>query len=144
MDSLRIDTGVRRIQINDGPEYIEFNPEDVTFAEKFYQLIKDFEIKKVDYQARSNAIDANQEVDANGLPVTLDTSLALLRESCEFFRDRIDNLFGAGTSQKVFGNALALSMFGQFFSGITPFIQSAREAKLLKYANNKHAGRVMK
>jgi len=40
MDNLRIDTGIKKILINDGPEFIEFNPSDVIFAEKFYKLTK--------------------------------------------------------------------------------------------------------
>jgi hypothetical protein len=135
MDSLRITTGEKRIAINDDPErMIVFNPSDVNFAQRFYDLIHEFEEKLKDYQARGEVIDADVKVDQNGIPVNMGAKLALLREACEFIRGKIDHLFGAGTSQRAFGDTLDLGMFTQFFEGITPFIQAARVEKVAKYA----------
>jgi hypothetical protein len=144
MKSIQIDTGIKRVMINDDPtRVIEFNPEDVTFAEKFYSLIHAFEAKQVEYDRRSKMIDDNTAVDASGLPANVSDGLALLREVCEFMRGEIDGLFGAGTSQKAFGDARTLDMFVQFFEGITPFIKSARDEKVRRYLNDQNAGKVM-
>lgn len=143
MDSIRIETGVKKIQINDGPEYISFNPTDVSFAERFYQLIQDFEVKQVEYQARAKVIDANKKKDASGIPVNFPDGLAMMREVCEFMRAGIDGLFGKDTSRKCFGDALSLEMFGQFFTGITPFIKAARTEKVAKYQKKPHSKKVM-
>jgi hypothetical protein len=59
-------------------------------------------------------------------------------------RGQIDVLFGEGTSQKAFGNALELGMFEQFFSGITPFVQTVRKEKIAKYTNARPKKRVKK
>ena len=143
MDSIRIDTGEKRIAINDDPErVIVFNPGDIGFAERFYQLLQDFEAKQVEYQARAEDLD-NQALDERGIPSRIGESLALLREVCEFLKERIDHLFGAGTSAKVFGEAMTLDMFEQFFTGIVPFVQTARSGKVTKYAPGKRRG-VMK
>jgi hypothetical protein len=145
MDSLRIDTGIKRVMINDDPSrVIEFSPEDVAFAEKFYSLIHAFEAKQVEYDRRSKAIDENKAIDASGLPSNVSDGLALLREVCEFMRAEIDALFGAGASQAAFGDARTLDMFVQFFDGITPFIKSARDEKVRRYLNDQNSGRVMK
>lgn len=134
MDSIRIDTGEKRIAINDDPErVIVFNPQDISFAERFYQLLQDFEAKQVEYQARADELD-NQELDEHGIPSRIDESLALLREVCEFLKGRIDHLFGEGTSRKAFGDAMTLGMFEQFFEGIVPFVQTARGNKVARYA----------
>jgi hypothetical protein len=144
MDSLKINTGIKRIMINDDPDnIITFNPSDVAFAERFYSLISEFEGKLAEFKARSEAIDANTEVDINDIPVNLQDRLDLMRDACIYIRERIDHLFGDGTSQKVFGDVLNLDCFTQFFEGITPFIQTARSEKLAKY-NQKLSGRVMK
>jgi hypothetical protein len=144
MDSIRIETGVKKIQINDGPEYIEFNPADVSFAERFYQLIQDFEVKQVEYQKRAEILDAGSNlVDANGIPINFPAGLAMMREVCEFMRVKIDGLFGKDTSRKCFGDALSLDMFGQFFTGITPFIKTARTEKVAKYQKKPHSKKVM-
>jgi len=133
MDNLRIDTGIKKILINDGPEFIEFNPSDVIFAEKFYKLTKELEVKRVEYQQRADILDANKELDIMGLPVNIPENIALTKEACAFIREKIDELFGAGISQKLFGNTQSLDVFSQFFSGITPYIQSARTEKITQY-----------
>ena len=145
MDSLRIDTGVKRIAINDDPSrVIEFNPNDLLFAEKFYALVGEFGQKQKEYQKRSAEIEANKEVDENGVPANTGDGLALMREVCTYMRGKIDYLFGEGTSEKAFGDTMSLYVFEQFFTGVTPFIQSARQDKVARYLNERNAGRVMK
>jgi hypothetical protein len=129
--SIHIDTGIKRILINDGPDYIEFNPSDVLFAEKFYQLIKDFEVKQEEFKTRSDELE--KDAKDSGKLVDLAGNIALVREVCIFLRTGIDSLFGEGTSQKLFGDAMVLGAFEQFFTGITPYIKTAREAKIERY-----------
>jgi hypothetical protein len=134
LDTLQINTGEKRIAINgDESRVIVFNPSDIIFAEKFYNLVGDFELKLGEYQKRGALLDANQETDSNGTPKNLDERLALLREICEYVRERIDHLFGKGTSQKAFGDTLSLDVFKQFFEGITPFVQTVRSEKIAQY-----------
>jgi len=143
-DSIRIDTGVKRILINDGPDYIEFNPSSVLFADKFYAIYQDFEAKRGEYQIRAEEIDRESDVDENGLPLNIQARIAFLKAVCEYMRGKIDQLFGADTSDKVFGDALNLDMFGQFLEQITPFIQKARSQKTVKYTPKQGNNKVMK
>jgi hypothetical protein len=144
MDSLRIDNGVKRIMINDGPNFIEFNPSDVIFAERFYELLKKFEEKQIQFEQQAEKLDSQKDqLDANGLPMNLENQLAFMRDVCAFMREQIDFLFGSGTSQAVFGDVLSIEGIEQFFEGITPFIQTARAEKLKKYQRQQY-GRVMK
>ena len=83
-------------------------------------------------------------MDENGLPVNVAERIAFLREVCEYMRESIDGLFGKGTSQAAFEGSLSLDAFAQFFEGITPFVQGAREAKIKRHLNTKMAGKVMK
>jgi len=136
MDSIKINTGEKRICINDDPnKVIIFNPSDVTFAERFYSLIGELETKLQEYKKRGEILDNVTALDSNDIPINLDARLALLRETCEYMRSKIDILFGADTSQKAFGDAMVLEMFEQFFTGITPYIQSVRAEKIAKYSN---------
>lgn len=144
MDSIQIDTGVKRIIVNDDPErVIVFNPSDVMFAEKFYQLIRDFEGKQAEFQKRAQDLDTD-ELDDLGIPANIKAGIDLLREMCEYLREKIDDLFGSGTSQAAFQNANTLEMFEQFFDGIMPFIQQARSAKIEKHTVTKRGRRIMK
>lgn len=136
MENLNIDDGTKRIMINDDPtRVIEFNPSDVVWVEKFQGLRKDFAVKELEFKKRCDEVDSCTDVDENGIPVNFEARVALLREVCEFIREKIDQLFGAGTSKKAFGDTLNLDMFEQFFNGITPFIQAARNKKMAAYIN---------
>lgn len=135
MDSIRIDSGVKRLAINDDPDrVITFNPSDVAFVERFYALIGDFETKQADYERRAADLDAVTEKDKNDLPVNLGARIAFMREVCETMHGQIDGLFGEGTAQTVFEGALDIEMIASFFEGLTPYIQSSRQEKLQKYA----------
>ena len=126
MQSLKIDLGTVKLAVNDDPEkVIEFNPTDVGMAERFYELISEFNVKKEEYQKKSFELD----------PENVEGGLSLLHEICEYMRGKIDYVFGDGTSQKAFGNAMVLDMFEQFFAGITPYIQKARSEKVKQYTN---------
>jgi hypothetical protein len=146
VNKLRIDANIIQVMVNDDPQrVIAFDPGDVTFAERFYLLLRNFEEKQAQYEARAHELDAkSQELDSYGLPANLGESLAFLREVCTFMREQIDTLFGAGTSQTAFGESLSLQAIGQFFDGIIPFVQKARAGKLEKYSTPKSGRRVMK
>ena len=142
MESLKIDVGEIRIAINDDPSLvIAFNPQDVVFAEKFYNLIGEFENKLKDYKLQSDQLEKVTAKDGNDLPINMDARIALLREVCEYIRGRIDYLFGAGTSQIAFGDVMAMEVFEQFFAGITPFFQKARAGKVAQYSNKTYQKR---
>jgi len=135
MQSLKTD-GVVELAINDDPNrVISFVPDDVLFAERFYKLMSTLKIKEGEYKQRAEALSQNKRVDEYGIPETAPESLALLHEVCDLMRDEIDKVFGKGTSQKVFGEYLSLYMIEQFFKGITPYVQSARQNNTEKYTD---------
>ena len=141
-DTIVIDTGEKRIAVNGDPEkVIVFNPTDVVFVERFYQLMGQAEQKAEEYKVRARVLEAVKDRDANGLPLNIKERLDLLRDSCGYMRTQIDDVFGAGTSQKAFGDAMTLNMFEQFFDGIKPFFQKARVSKIAEYTTSASAKR---
>lgn len=142
MDSLKIQSGERRIAINDDPNrIIVFNPQDVTFAEKFYRLIGEFENKSNEYRKQFEELEKVTDKDEHGFPVNMPERLEILRDVCEYINTQIDNLFGAGASEKAFNGAMELDLYTQFFDGMTPFIQEARKEKIAKYTTPASAKR---
>lgn len=140
--NLTINTGELRIVINDDPaRVLVFNPTDVGFAERFYDLLTFFEARQADYEARAAALDAATDTGADGLPANLPAQLAFQREVCAAMRDQIDHLFGDGTAQTVFGDVHSIDQIVQFFEGITPFIESARAERVRRYTKPRGKGR---
>lgn len=142
-DTIRIDAGEKRILINDGPEVLVFNPTDVVFVEKFYNVVGEFKQKQIEYEERATEIDGQVEVDPDGLPINMAERLKFVRELCQFSRERIDFLFGEGTSQNLFGDVESLDMVEQFFTVLTPFVQQERDKKIEKYRASQ-GGKVLK
>ena len=60
--------------------------------------------------------------------------IKLIREICEWTREKIDAVFGKGTAQAAFGDSMSLDMFGQFFEGVTPYIEKERSKKISQYS----------
>lgn len=135
--NININTGEVRLTVNSDPErVIRFNPQDVGFAERFYGLITEFEGKEKEYRERTGKLAESPELDGYGLPRNAGEGLRLLREICEYLKGKIDYVFGPGTSQAAFGEAVTLDMFEQFFEGITPLVQTARGEKIGKYTQD--------
>lgn len=140
--SLTIDTGVIRLAINgDELRVIAFNPNDALFAEKFYKMLGTLQARFTEYQKQAEAVEAKQEVDANGIPLNTGERIELMKEVCVFAREQIDELFGAGTSQTAFEDALSIEAIIQFFEGVKPFVQNARADKVAKYTNKTYQKR---
>jgi len=135
-ESLRIETGAKKILINDGPEFIEFNPFDVAFVEKFYSVFTEFKMKTEEFKAQATELDSHSEIDEDGLPVNMLDRMKFARELCDYSYGQIDVLFGEGTSEKVFRGVRNVELVEQFFGGLIPFIQNEREEKLKKYKVN--------
>ena len=132
--SIRIDTGEVRLLINDDESrVIAFNPNDISFLEAFFELLEDFEKKEKEFRNEERVLNANKDVDGHGLPKNIKGKIALNRKICRYMREKVDSVFGEGTSDTAFGTANTMDMFSQFFDGITPFIKSARDDKTSKY-----------
>lgn len=144
MESLDLKTNSKKIELKrDGvvTGVISFDPSDVVFAEKFYNLIAEFQAKSKEYEPHAKALEENTATDVNGLPVNFGERIALLRGVCEYIRDRIDHLFGIGTSQAAFGDVYDTDLIVQFMEGLKPFFQKTRAAKIEKYTSTASAKR---
>ena len=142
MTVIKINTGIIRLQVEcDGrTDEIAFNPDDVGFVNRFCDLTKAMETKQAEYDAKIEELEKEEGFDTFGIPSNTKERLALMLEICLFMREQVDMVFGAGTSQKIFGDVNTLEMFTQFFDGITPYIQKNRQEKMAKYIASKQAG----
>ena len=141
MDNIKVTAGIKRLAINGDPKrVVEFNPSDILFVERFYDIYREFEEKQTEYDKKSKELDAqSSQLDESGVPVNMKAGLDFVKDVCNFMRDKIDYLFGEGTSQKAFGDVQSVDMIGQFLQGVTPYIQETRTKKVNKYTNSRTA-----
>ena len=134
LDILQIDLGEKQVAVNGDPDkVIKFNPTDIMFAEKFYALMDELDAKQADFLKRGTEAESVSSVNNFGVPTNVNDRIALQIEVCSYMRERIDYLFGEGTSQKAFGDVMKTDVIRQFFQGITPYFNKAREEKIAQY-----------
>lgn len=127
MDSLRIDNGTKKIDVNDAGEYIEFSIVNNDFFRAFFDLLRWFddqenrkEIKEIDEQSDKVASEDGTEINYDAANNVLDLRDKISKEACE----KVDNIFGDEASRKIFGGvAPDMYMIADFFEKISPFIE---------------------
>lgn len=125
MESLQVRTGQISLQIlddNGDPRGVfKFVPTDIESAKQMMKLQEELHDKIDDFDKR---VEEAQSADAK---------VEILSEVVDYFETQIDNIFGAGSSKILFGDAKTLSMFQDFFEGITPYYQKASKQRVAKY-----------
>lgn len=127
MDSFKISTGKIGVPIErDGEDVgvFYFNPSDIASARKILDLKKDFEVKEKEFKKESKNADTEEK------------QVALLEEIVNYFRDKIDEVYGQGTSNLLFGEARVLDMFSGFFDGINHYYMKASQERMAKARSN--------
>lgn len=128
MPSLQIHTGEVRLQILDDAGEVrgifKFNPTDIETAKRLLKIQEDFENKEAEFQKRADDIEKNGSTS---------DKIDLLSELCQYIEQEIDECFGEGSSKILFGDAMSIDMFNDFFSGITPYYEKASKDRIAKY-----------
>lgn len=127
MDSLRIDNGMKKVEVNDAGEYIEFSVVNSEFYRAFFELLQWFdgqenrkEIKEMEEQVDKVISDDGSKINYDAANSVLDIREKISKEACE----NIDNIFGEGSCEKIFGNIVPdMYMIADFFEQITPLIE---------------------
>ena len=125
MPSLQIRTGEIKLEVLDDRGetrgFFVFNPEDINTAKRLADIQKEFKVTQAEFEKRAETCETQQE------------QINLLDEVCDYYRGLIDNCFGEGSSDILFGKAKTLGMFEDFINGITPYYQEASKKRMAKY-----------
>lgn len=126
---LRIDTGVRKIEVNDNGDYIMLQVADQSIPAKLKKFVKAVEAKAAKL---AELTDSEADVEA---------VVEHAYELDVFAKASIDDIFGDGTCKKVFGDIVPpIEMYIEFIEAITPYFQEYalnRAKKLSKYSPNR-------
>lgn len=127
MDSLRIDNGTKKIEVNDAGEYIEFSIVNNDFFRSFFDLLQWFDeqenrkdIKDMEEQKEKVISEDGTIINYDAANNVLDISKKISNEACE----KIDKIFGYEASRKIFGSVVPdMYMIADFFEKIDPLIE---------------------
>lgn len=150
MDKLRVDSGTKKIEVNDDGEYIEIPMNDASFFDRYADILKYFDEKNDDIEKKANAISEKYPEKEDESEINVDMicdSVKLYAELCRDTCAQLDKLFGDGCCRKVFVGIEnpSIELIGDFFEEITPFLQKyaqERNDKIsLKYNNRRKGAR---
>lgn len=147
MDKLRVDSGIKNIEVNDNGDYISIPISDTTFYERFGNILKYFDSKQADIEQQAKELaDKHQGKADNDTEVIVDT-VKMYSELCKEVCSELDKLFGDGCCRKVFVGveSPSIELIGDFFEQITPLLQKyadERNAKFnMKYSRKRKGAR---
>lgn len=147
MDKLRVDSGIKNIEVNDNGDYISIPISDAAFYERFGALIKNFEHEQVEIEQKAAALsDKHKDKPDDDVDAIVDR-IQLYAELCRYTCDELDKLFGEGCCRKVFVGIQnpSVELIGDFFDHITPLLnQYAKERNQkidLMYSRNRKGAR---
>ncbi len=123
MDKLRVDSGIKKIEVNDTGECIQFSVTDSRFFESFFDLINWFEgddLKKSIDDVESQKDDIDNTDDMTAIKKIVDLQKNIITQAME----KIDGIFGEDASRKIFCDTIPdIYAIADFFEKITPFVE---------------------
>lgn len=119
MEKLRVEKdNVYKIEVNDKGEYIEFDLLDIELPIKLINASEKLEKQKAVHEQKIEELKKeNLEPKENMLK-----QYEIDKEFCQTMRNVLDNLFGEGASQKIFGDTNRITMFNDFFTQLEPHL----------------------
>lgn len=124
MDKLRVDSGVKKIEVNDNGEYICIPIRDTSFYQRFAEIIKKFENKQEDVDRRYAELEEKHKNKPEDDIDAISDSINLYSDLCKEICDDLDGLFGDGCCQKVFLGIKnpGIDLIWDFLDQITPLL----------------------
>ena len=127
MDKITLQSGVKRIQVNENGDFITFDARDQGFTERFMKLLKDFANKKAEYDAKTEDL---QSMPCDTEKEQLARATAALEFNsgvCNWMAEQINAVFQDDVKQKVFGDITPTGeAWAEFLYQLAPIVQMAK------------------
>lgn len=134
MSGLRVNTGAKRIEVNDAGEYIVLNFGDQSFPKRVFDMMDRIKAKAEQAETEEKAIREKNPEEDSRLRALAEFNEGLHR----YMMQEVDGVFGPETCRKVFGNIVpGIDLFEDFFDQLMPFFEEyakERAAKMNKYS----------
>lgn len=137
--SKRIDIAID----GDPDRVIRINPDDVHLRARLFELARTAAQKEKEVQQKAADIEAMTGEDENGLPKQAEASVALMIDYANFMMSKIDEVFGDGTSKKVFADGFDFDTAVKFLDFMMDKLGGASSKKIEERLNKKSTKKAM-
>lgn len=129
MAKLQIDTGLIELEIErDGKKVgvLIFNPASLDESRKHAEIVEKLENGQAELMKKA------KELDVNGTDVE---RIDFMKDFVTDMRNKIDAVYGDGTSDMCFGNCYSAEVITDFFVQLKPYYEKASKDRKAKYKN---------
>lgn len=159
MERIRIDTGIKEIEVNDSGDSIKIPVNDTAFYKRFLESFNRFKEKQSEIDKRSKDLsgkypeketgDSGDEETEGDPEINMEMfgdAIGLYSEVCRETCMEIDNIFGDGCCSKVFPGVKepGIDMIVEFFEQILPimekFMDEKKKSMVQKYGKKRRGG----
>lgn len=131
MESLKVNSTLIRLAINDSPnKIIQFDPGDVRFRKKFYNLRNVIFEKEREFDIKAKQLE-NIESEEN-----IKRCMQMEEELFDFLSNLINDLFGEKTTEYICEDRKNVDTICNFVIAVAPYFQKYNENARNKYVNN--------
>lgn len=134
MSGLRVNTGAKRIEVNDAGEYIVLNFGDQSFPKRVFDMMGRIKARTEQAAAEEKKIREENQDEENRILALAEFNEGLHR----YVMQEVDGVFGPETCRKVFGDIVpGIDLFEDFFNQLMPYFEDyakERSAKMSKYS----------
>lgn len=130
-EELKNNSGKIELKINRDGNIVglfTFNPYNLKESQKHAEIVENIEKEQPELLKKA------KNVDENGTALE---SINFRLEFIEDLREKIDNVYGEGTSELLFGDCYSEEMIIDFFEQLKPYYEKASKERKAKYKNNK-------
>lgn len=135
MTGIRVNTGDKRIEVNDDGDFIVLNLSDSSFPDRFFSMVDRVQNKANEAAEKAKGLEAQCEP---GSEAFVRAVASLYRDLHESVMTEVDALFGPNTCKKVFGDIVpGVELFDDFFTQLMPYFEQfgrERAQRLSKYS----------
>lgn len=111
MGKIRVNSGIA-IEVNDAGDTITINAEDQSFIDRFYGMIE----KLQEMTKEMEASEMEKKGERDSLKIMIERTREIMKD--------IDDLFGADSCKKVFGDIVPSAyLIADFFDQLTPIAE---------------------
>lgn len=129
MAGIRVNTGVKRIEVNDSGDFITMSLNDNDFLSRFFSLYENVQKMAEESSAREREIQERYKESEDRIG-RAKASYDLYTKCGKDMMGEVDALFGDGTCKKVFGDITpTFDLYIEFFEQLTPYLQEFAQEK---------------
>jgi hypothetical protein len=141
--TIQLDTGIKKvkIQVVNGVDYdLIFNPNDTLMISQLHDLYFKMVEKSKEIEKLQETF-GEPELDENGVPLDINPVIQETNDFNQLVKDRIDVIFGKGTSQAIYGKTMfysgMLHVYTDLISGLLSFAEPIRAQKVARHVVTK-------